>query len=213
MIFSKENPSKEYIKLIEDYLDIHKKGTPNFSPKNTYNGVSTITFAEILEKIIKKNNYKTLLDYGSGKGDRYFNESSLGQKNYPPLKDFWQIKPTLFDPGVPYPEPYNKKFDITISIDVLEHIPYSDLGWVVNEIFKYASEAVFINVACYPSKAKLPNGKNAHVSLFDPMWWCGFISAIASKYNNKVFIICTFFKNHKKEYFSYSINDNFNNYQ
>ena len=213
MIFNKGNPSSEYLKLLKDYQTIHKKGTANRSPKDTYNGLSTINFADILKKIINKNNCKTLFDYGSGKGDRYFNNSLLGSMEYPPLQDFWKIKPTLFDPGVLFPRPNkNDLFDIAISIDVLEHIPTQDLGWVINEIFEYSKNIVFINVACYPAAAKLPNGNNAHVSIFDPWWWCGYISAIASCYDKKVFVVCTYSKKGKKHFFSYAINDNFKNY-
>ena len=214
MIFSNENPSSEYKKLIKDYLIIHKTGTANRSANNTYNGISTINFANILKKIIYKNDCKTLFDYGSGKGDRYFKKSYLDNQEFPPLRNFWNIKPTLYDPGVPYPKPdKNKVFDITISIDVLEHIPFQDLAWVIREIFDYSKKIIFINVACYPASATLPNGKNAHQSIFDPWWWSGFISAIASQYKKKVFLICTFIKNEKKEFFSYAINDDFNRYK
>ena len=213
MIYNKNNPSKEYIKLIKDYKEIHINGAADRSPKDTYNGISTIVFANIIKKIIDKNNCKTLLDYGSGKGERYYNKSYLGSKEYPPLKDFWNIEPKLFDPGVPLPRPKkNEMFDITISIDVLEHIPTQDLRWVINEIFEYSKNIVFINVACYLAAAKLPNGNNAHVSVFDPWWWCGYISAIASNYNKKAFIVCTYSKDKKKQFFSYAINDNFKKY-
>ena len=77
-----------------------------------YNGISTMVFAEIIKKIIEKNKLKTLLDYGSGKGDRYFNQSKFLEQNYPPLKKFWNIDPILFDPGVPYEKPLHKNFDI-----------------------------------------------------------------------------------------------------
>jgi hypothetical protein len=82
------NNYKSYLKLLKDYQTIHKKGAANRSPKDTYNGLSTINFADILKKIINKNNCKTLFDYGSGKGDRYFNNSLLGSKKYPPLQVF-----------------------------------------------------------------------------------------------------------------------------
>ena len=212
MIYTKDNPSQEYIDLIKDYQTIHQKGTANKSPENTYNGSSTIKFADLLKKIISKNNYNTLLDYGSGKGDKYFKATSFTDKTFPPLKDFWQVQPTLFDPGVPHPKPINKKFNIVVSIDVLEHIPYQDLSWVVNEMFEFANDMVFINVACYEALANLPNGKNAHVSVFDAMWWCGFISAIASNYTKKALLVCT---NQKKEnkYVFYGINDDFSKYK
>ena len=40
----------------------------------------------------------------------YNNKSFTNEKEYPPLKDFWNIKPTLFDPGVPYPKPKKTMF-------------------------------------------------------------------------------------------------------
>lgn len=212
MIFNKNHPSPSYLKLLNEYKNIHKHGIADRSPEHTYNGRFTISFAEILKKIISKNECNTLLDYGSGKGDRYFKSSIFAGKKYPPLKEYWDIEPTLYDPGVNYEKPESKKFDIVISIDVLEHIPFTDLGWVINEIFEYAKDIVFINVACYPAKAILPNGNNAHVSIFKPWWWCGYISAIASRYELKTFLICTYYKNNKKDYFSYAINDDFKKY-
>ena len=219
MIYNKNNPSKEYINLTNDYKEIHRNGTANQDSKNTYNGRSTIVFSEILKKIFYKNQCKTLLDYGSGKGDRYFNQSydSNGKIKYPPLKDYWNIKPTLFDPGVPHPKPINVSFDAVISIDVLEHIPLQDLGWVINEMFEFSRKLLFINVACYSAVATLPNGKNAHVSVFNPLWWCGFITAIASNYEIKVFLVCSYLENNDRskpaKNISYSINDDFNNYK
>ena len=211
-IYNNKNPSQEYKNLVQNYKEIHKKGTLNFSPKDTYNGLSTINFVENLKKIINKNKCKSLLDYGSGKGDRYFNESLSADKKikYPPLKDFWNIQPTLFDPGVPHPKPKNILFDIEISFDVLEHIPRQDLGWVVNEIFEFSGNIVFINVACYKASAILPNKKNAHTSVFNPWWWHGFISAVASNYDNKAYLVCTYFEKEdrtKPKYLSFLINE------
>tara|TARA_B110000263_G_C15268488_1_gene492279 strand:- start:744 stop:1388 length:645 start_codon:yes stop_codon:yes gene_type:complete len=213
VIFTNKNPSKQYLQLIQDYQEIHTKGTKNKSAQDTYNGLSTINFAEIIKKIINKNQCKTLLDYGSGKGDRYFNKSFLNEKEYPPLSDFWNINPTFFDPGVPFPKPnFNKSFDITISIDVLEHIPQQDLGWVIKEIFEFSNNIIFINVACYDAYAKLPNGKNAHVSVFNPWWWHGFISSIACNYEKKVFVCCSYKEKNQNKIFNFSINDDFKNY-
>ena len=109
-------------------------------------------------------------------------------------------------------KPTNKSFDITISIDVLEHIPVQDLHWVLNEIFVFSSKAVFINVACYAASALLPNGKNAHVSVFNPDWWSGFIYSIAHNYNVKVFLVCTK-KTPKTKFYNFCINDSFDNYK
>ena len=59
----------------------------------------------------------------------------------------------------------------------------------------------------------LEDGRNAHVSLFPPMWWYGFITALSSKYSLKIFLVCSTFENKKIKYFSFGINDNLKKYQ
>ena len=181
--------------------------------KNTiYNGKSTMVFAKLLKEIIIKNKIKNLLDYGSGKGDRYFNNSEFGNETYPSLEKYWGIKSTLYDPGVPHPKPIGKKFDIVLSIDVLEHIPLEDLGWVINEIFDFSKKIVFLNIACYPAQRTFSDGSNIHVSLFHPMWWYGFVTNIALNYKKKCFLICTSEQDNKFVYNNFAINDDFKNY-
>ena len=212
---NKISPTQKYLDLVEYYKRMHREGANSQTPENTYNGYSTMVFADFIKKIIEKNECKTLLDYGSGKGDRYFNESVFLNKKYPPLKSFWNIETTLFDPGVPYPKPTNKKFDIVISIDVLEHIPVNDLSWVIKEIFNFSNKIVFFNIACHPANAKLPDGNNAHVSVYPPLWWAGFISSIAIDLNAKFLLVCTYREKNKvnDQYFNYGFNDKFENYK
>ena len=219
MNFSSQNPSKEYLELAKQYKKIHLEGSSrdNLNKKNpeeTYNGWATLTFADFIQKVIQKNQCKTLLDYGSGKGDFYFKERKFNNKLYPPIKEFWKVHPTLFDPGIDgYEKPYNKKFDIVISLDVLEHIPAQDLNWVLNEIFSFSKKIVFLNIACYPADIILPNGRNAHVSIFKPEKWFQEILQIVKKYKLKVFLVCSVFKNKKLEFISYGINEDFKNYE
>jgi len=218
-MFNAENPSPDFIKLIEIYKKVHLKGSSKRDnkkklPEDTYNGRATFFFADFIQTVINKNNCKTMLDYGSGKGDFYFNERKFSNKIYPPLKDFWNIQPTLYDPGIDkLCKPVNQKFDIIISIDVLEHIPLQDLNWVINEILSFSRNIVFINVACYPADIILEDGRNAHISLFPPMWWYGFITALSGKYNSKIFLVCSTFENKKIKYFSFGINTDLKEYQ
>ena len=63
------------------------------------------------------------------------------------------------------------RFDGVISTDVLEHCPAEDIPWIIDEIFSFADEFVYLNVACYPAKKLLPNGENAHCTIEPPEWW------------------------------------------
>ena len=218
-MFNAKNPSPDFLKLIEIYKKVHLEGSSKQDnkkklPKDTYNGRATFFFADFIQTIINKNNCKNMLDYGSGKGDFYFEERKFNNKIYPPLKDFWNIQPTLYDPGInEFFKPKDKKFDIVISIDVLEHIPFQDLNWVINEIFSFSKNIVFLNIACYPAGVVLEDGRNAHVSLFHPKWWWGFVTALSNQYKLKIFLVCSYFANKKLKHLSFAINDDFKNYQ
>ena len=107
-LFNKNNPSKKFFTLQEFYRSLHSGELTNEEKNRIYNGKSTMVFAKILKEIINKNNAKNLLDYGSGKGERYFKSSEFGNETYPPLEKYWGINPTLFDPGVPHPKPLGK---------------------------------------------------------------------------------------------------------
>ena len=57
-----------------------------------------------------------------------------------------------YDPAVPQFEkkPFyeeSRKFDLVICIDVLEHIPQSDLPRIIKEIFDYSDKYVFATAA------------------------------------------------------------------
>ena len=97
-MFDAENPSPDFVKLIEIYRKIHlggssKRNSQKKLPKDTYNGRSTFFFADIIQTLIKKNHCKTMLDYGSGKGDFYFEkrkqkpELIIFPKNYDNSKE------------------------------------------------------------------------------------------------------------------------------
>tara|TARA_Y100001970_G_scaffold283604_1_gene399212 strand:- start:33357 stop:34019 length:663 start_codon:yes stop_codon:yes gene_type:complete len=211
-LYNSKKPSKKFLKLEEYYKSLHSGKITDEDKNNIYNGKATMVFAKIIKKIIEANKINNVLDYGSGKGDRYFKKSYFGNEEYPPLNEFWNIEPTLYDPGVPHPKPQKKDFDMVISIDVLEHIPLDDLGWVINEIFDFANKIVFINVACYPAERTFEDGTNVHVSLYHPMWWFGFITNIALNHKKKCFLICTSMQDNKISYNNFAINDDFKNY-
>jgi len=64
---------------------------------------------------------------------------------------------------------------------VLEHVPTSDLRWVIGEIINFATKMVFLNIACMPALKHLKDGSNVHVSLHSPRDWLQFIAEIVDK--------------------------------
>ena len=183
--------STEYYELIDEYKKLH--ADPTMFP-----GKSTLKYVHYIKSIIRDNKCKTLLDYGSGKGYLYDADSIYCKKNLDkPLHNLWNLSSfKCYDPGV---EKFSKlpsddeKFDIVIAVDVMEHIPLSDLEWVLNKIMYHADKAIFLNIACYEALKTFPNGKNVHVSVQEPNWWVDFIKKIwYDKYRSKITMHITF---------------------
>lgn len=137
-------------------------------------GVSTRHHVAIIGNLLAETGSTTLLDYGCGQG-----------RQYTELKyhETWKIPmPTLYDPGV---EKYSAKpsgtFHGVICVDVLEHIPEPLIGQTLADIFDHAEKFAFLVIAQFLAGEILPNGSNAHVSIFDDDWWTQRIKAANKK--------------------------------
>ena len=62
---------------------------------------------------------------------------------------------------------------------MLEHIFIIDIPATLRELFSLTRKLLVINVACYPARALLPNGENAHITVRPSAWWKGMIDSIA----------------------------------
>ena len=201
---------------------MHKEGI-NFingvkkNSEESYNGQTTSQYADIIKKIIEQNNYRTLLEYGCGKAFYYENKFVLNKKIINSLKDYWGVEVSLYDPCFEkFSELTTKKSDLTICIDVLEHIPKEDIDWVLEEFFKLTKFMVFINIACEPAVALLPNGKNAHINIQTPKYWHTKLMKMKKMYKNIKIICCYSLKaetsDRKKKFMFSNIDDHIKKY-
>ena len=217
---SNSKPSNEYFENLEHYKKMHVEGHKLSTGKirtsdETYNGKSTLIFAKLIKEIITKNKIKNMLDYGCGKGFFYKNPSNQYGLEIKSLKNYWNIDIDLYDPCFKENSylDENKNYDLLICIDVLEHIPTEDIYWVLEKLLNRTKKYLFINVACYPAIALLPNGKNAHVNIQTPKWWHEKFLNFQDKLKNiRVICICTIIENGKHQYFPLQYNDKLTNY-
>ena len=217
---SNSQQSKEYFENIEYYKKMHLEGYKLSNgeirtPDEAYNGKSTIFFARLIKEIITKNKIINMLDYGCGKGFFYNNPSNQHGLQIKSLRDYWDIDIDLYDPCFEENSNLNenKSYDLVICVDVLEHIPTDDIDWVLEKLLTNAKKYLFINVACYPAIALLPNGKNAHINVKPPEWWHEKFLNFQDKLKNiKVICICTIEENKKFQYFPLQYNDKLTNY-
>lgn len=140
-----------------DYLEQYKI----LHEKNKDFGTSSVFLKEPIVDYIKEIGAKEILDYGCGKGllsDVLSEELSVNCCKYDPCIEQYSKAPD------------NKIFDLLINTDVLEHIPLDDLDNVLNHMSSLCRNA-FINISCRRAISILPNGHNAHCTVFPPRWW------------------------------------------
>lgn len=183
-------PSQEYYDLIDSYKVLHEE-------EGKFKGISLTPLVPTLINVTKENNCKTLLDYGCGKAIPYDKDrcKEVGLKN--PVQELCNIESfDLYDPAYDkYAELPDKKYDIVVCTDVLEHIAEQDIDYVLTQILSRSNKVVFLNISCRPAvkhfKEGKFKGKNVHISVFDPSWWGHKIGNIWNNFNHlKIYTLC-----------------------
>ena len=95
-------------------------------------------------------------------------------------------------------------FDLVYSADVLEHIEFEDIENTLNTVMDLTTCKHIHIIDLSPAKKKLPDGRNAHVSLLNKEEWINifckknnvhqaeevFYEDKFIKYRNRLHIIC-----------------------
>ena len=123
-------PSQDYYDLIDSYKKLHEQ-------EGKFKGISLIPLVPTLIKIVKDNDCKTLLDYGCGKAIPYDKERCREVDLRNPIQELCSLESfDLYDPAY---EKYailpDKKYDVVVCTDVLEHVAEQDIDYVLTKIF------------------------------------------------------------------------------
>ena len=199
--FSRARPSRQYRALVEHYSKMHDEGYAIedssgrriVSAEKAYPGNELPKFISPIKKMIDKHGARTILDYGAGKG-RQYDSIKVEMPNgeiLPDIRCYWGVDQiTCYDPAVPAHNTLpGSPSDGVISTDMLEHCYAGDVPWIVREMFSLAGRFVFANIACYPAKARLPSGDNAHITIRHPQWWEGLFTGIANEFGGRDFLL------------------------
>jgi hypothetical protein len=145
------------LNLTDQYTQLHKD-------PSIFRGYSLSEHIPAIQTIVQNSNIKTLLDYGCGKAEMY---------DLHRLRQLWKLDSiSLYDIGVPkYTSKPVGRFDMTVCVDVLEHIPLELLDQTMDELNKYTSKVLYLCVSCHPASKKLPDGRNAHLNVQTKEWW------------------------------------------
>ena len=146
--------------------------------KNGYDMFNAGFYKDFLLSQFSDYDIKTLLDYGCGGSD--WNDTNFTKDKKSAINFFRLDKVYRYEPARYIDE--RKLADCVICFDVLEHIFLSDIPNFVRDIFRYAKKLVILNVACYPARALLPNGENAHITVRHGVWWKGLVDCISTEF-------------------------------
>lgn len=185
MKYTREHPSPEYQKAIAlgiEYQKTHK----GFTGRHTFQSFP------LYRQLIQEYRTKTLLDYGAGKLEQfsYRNIRLLNHKGdtekqvYPSWQEALGVEEIYpYDPCIPeIAHLPTKRFDGVICTDVLEHVPPSDMPWVVDLMFSFAQQWVYASVASYPGKKTLADGSLAHKTIKPAEWWVEVWHTVGQRY-------------------------------
>jgi 2-polyprenyl-3-methyl-5-hydroxy-6-metoxy-1,4-benzoquinol methylase len=137
--------------------DDYKKQLEELHATNSAFGKGNVTAKHYpaIEAMIKKHQFESVLDYGCGKGHFIKHLSEIDSK----------LKTSGFDvANDEFATLSDDKFDLVVSLDVMEHVEFGLLGNVLAEISERTNKMFFCSVANYPAGKKLPDGRNAHVT-------------------------------------------------
>ena len=182
MTFSRDNPSPRYRQLQELYRTAHEEGINSkeyILADQTFPGDSLNPHLKTVHRLVKSSGATSLLDYGAGKGSAYqLSPISVDGQIADSVKAYWGLETLVcYDPGfAPFSTLPTGEFDGVICTDVLEHIPDSDIPWILREQFCYGKKFVFGNIASFPATKTLRNGENAHCTIEPCEWWENRIS-------------------------------------
>jgi 2-polyprenyl-3-methyl-5-hydroxy-6-metoxy-1,4-benzoquinol methylase len=138
--------------LIEQYKILHKN-------KESY-GNGNANASALYAQFFGKNNIKSVLDFGCGKGNLVNKLKGMGYEcdGYDPSIEQYRDFP-------------DKKYDCVISNDVFEHLEETNIVDEFNLIKK--TEAKFLYFIIHTKKASnvLPDGQNCHTIVRPKEWW------------------------------------------
>jgi cyclopropane fatty-acyl-phospholipid synthase-like methyltransferase len=113
-----------------------------------------------MPEFLEKYNPHSIIDYGCGSGGvvKYLSERYNTVEGYDPCVEEFSTWPT-------------KKYDVLVSMDVLEHIEPKFLDSNLKELGKLFNVAAYLDIHTGASPTLLPDGRNAHLIQEQPNFW------------------------------------------
>ena len=127
-------------------------------------GSSSVEYAGLVAGIINRMNVTELLDYGAGKMRLWTALMEQGKVKH-------QFSYRAYEPADDNHSDTPEPADMVACIDVLEHVEPECLEAVLDELQRLTKRVGLFTVHTEPAKKTLPDGRNAHLTQKDMVWW------------------------------------------
>jgi len=148
---------------LPDYAD-HIAAYNKIHSTRYYGSSATELHLAQIAKVVQTVAPASILDYGCGRSDM--------------VAHFWldgKRRIARYDPAIgAYKRMPEGHFDLVLCCDVLEHIPMASVDMVLGSIRARSTRALF-TISTKPSRARLPDGRNAHVTLLSSDEWINWL--------------------------------------
>ncbi len=171
-------------KDLPDYHD-HVLAYQEMHATRFYGSSATELHLAAAASVVKDLKPNSILDFGCGRSDL--------------VAHFWKDgarRIERYDPAIPALKKMPEgRFDLVVCCDVLEHIPMASVDRVLDDI-RAKSDTVFFTISTKLARARLPDGRNAHVTLLTSSEWTrwlkdkfGSVKALPSKLDHELVLL------------------------
>lgn len=151
---------------LPDYFD-HISAYKEIHSTRHYGNSAAEEYLDVVAQVVKERKPHSILDYGCGRSDlaaHFWRDGERTIARYDPAIGKYKLIP-------------EGKFDIVFCCDVMEHIPMSAVDRVLAEVHDKSATALFA-ISTLLARAKLPDGRNAHVTILTKSEWTRWVASV-----------------------------------
>lgn len=155
-----------FVRDLPDYHD-HIEAYKQIHSTRHYGNSATEEYLDVVAGVVRELKPKSILDYGCGRSDLAPHFWNDGARRF-----------ARYDPAIPaFKRMPEGQFDVTFCCDVMEHIPMGDVDRVLLEV-RSKSGVAFFTISTLLARAKLPDGRNAHVTILTKGEWTRWVKDV-----------------------------------
>ncbi len=186
-IFTRTAPSRRYTEMAERYRLLAEADGGELQARRQPRRFDV--HAPRIRELVAETGSASLLDYGAD--DRARGANDPAQDDKARLPSWPGVTANAHDPLLAEPTmASNAAFDGAISVDLLQHVPEGDVGWMLDQMFAAARRFVYVGVSGAPSSAQMANGMTTECIGSSADWWKGQLELASNRNPGMRWALC-----------------------